>query len=126
MGYESCHTVNVDPRNCCTEFSERRAATWMRDLLDGEVTACIVPPEERNLLTGPLKHRRQHLKSVKRQFGKAAAKQLSQIFAAEKELARAIAATNDANSDAANAARTGTQPCFGQCDPGFNFATEIR
>lgn len=87
------------------KLSGRRASTWMRDLLDEDVASGVVTPEERDLLTGPKKQRRKHLKALKRASGKAAAKHLSDIFEAEKELARRIAATNDTRSAATESAR---------------------
>ena len=86
-------------------FTERQSRSWVNALLADDVGRGTVSEDELAYLTGTLRDRRKHVRSIKRKEGKEAAKRAEWVMEAQNDLAAAIAATEDPQSPEAQAAR---------------------
>lgn len=87
-------------------FTERRTREFVSDLLADDVAAGHVTDEELTYLTAGVRDRRRHLRDIKRNEGKDAARRAQWVMEAQNGLAAAIAATSGPGSPEAAAARS--------------------
>ena len=86
-------------------FADRRQRRWIGVLLEEEVGAGTVTPEELAVLQGRRKDRKAYLAAIRRARGKPAQRHAGHVLDAELDLAARLAGTDDPASPDVRAAR---------------------